>query len=139
MSPFGWAALAALCWGVAPLVEKTGLRTSEPVVGVMIRAIGMLVGLVLLLLVSPRAWERLQEVPIRGWLWLGSGGFLASVIGQIFFYRALKGGEVSRVVPVGAAYPVIAFLLSLWLFREPLTASKALGVGFVVVGAILLR
>jgi transporter family protein len=140
MSAFGWALLAAACWGLAPLLEKAGLRGAiDPVAGVVARTVGVLIGLMLFLPLAPRTWTQARALPPRVWLLLGLGGLLASIIGQICFYRALKTGEVSRVVPVGASYPVIACLLGIFVLREPLTAAKAVGIGLVVAGTLLLR
>jgi len=61
------------------------------------------------------------------------------VIGQLCFYHALKIGEVSRVVPVGASYPVLACILGILFLREPITWEKASGIVLVVIGTFLLR
>jgi bacterial/archaeal transporter family protein len=139
-NPFMWALLAAACWGFAPIFEKTGLQsTKDPAVGVMIRSIGVLLGTLLVAPFFPQLGSKLAEVPMRGWVALILGGILASLVGQLFFYRALKWGEVSRVVPIGASYPLLACILGLLLFKEPLTAGKGLGVVLVMAGIYLLR
>ena len=140
MTPFAWALLAALCWGMAPLFEKAGLQgTRDPAVGVLIRSLGVLTGMLCLLPFISRVGSRLADMPLRSWFYLAMGGILASIVGQIFFYRALKFGEVSRVVPIGASYPVIACLLGLLIWKEPLTLGKTCGVVLVMVGIYLLR
>jgi bacterial/archaeal transporter family protein len=140
LSPFVWALLAALCWGFAPALEKAGLQhAKDPAVGVVVRSIGVLGGLLLLLPFFPKLGQQLSEVPGRSWVFLVLGGILASLMGQLFFYRALKLGEVSRVVPIGASYPLIAFVMGLLIWKEPLTASKSIGVTLVLAGIYLLR
>jgi transporter family protein len=64
---------------------------------------------------------------------------MASIIGQLCFYRALKIGDVSRVVPIGASYPVTACLLGILLLHEPVTLEKGIGILLVVGGTFLLR
>lgn len=64
---------------------------------------------------------------------------MASVVAQMFFYRALKDGEVGKVSSVGGAWPVFAFILSVLIFHEPLTRGKLLGVFLVTMGVILLK
>jgi transporter family protein len=109
-------------------------------VGVLVRTLGVVFGALFLL---PFIWRsvgpRLAELPLRNWFYLCMGGFLASIVGQTFFYRALKFGEISRVVPIGASYPLIAFVLGLVLWKEPFTAGKTLGVVLVMAGLYLLR
>jgi transporter family protein len=96
---------------------------------------GVLVFLPILL----RGSGRFSDVTTRSWIYLCLGGFIASVVGQLCFYRALKIGDVSRVVPVGASYPVTACLLGILLLREPVTAAKSVGILLVVSGTFLLR
>ena len=140
LSAFTWALLASLCWGLAPLFEKAGLKGStDPTVGVFVRSAGVCVGALAFLPLLLRLNGRFSEVPARSWILLGLGGILASLIGQICFYRALKMGDVSRVVPVGASYPVIACLMGVLLLREPVTLEKGIGILLVVGGTFLLR
>ena len=140
MSPYSWAMLAALCWGFAPLFEKAGLKgTSDPSVGVLVRTLGVVAGALCYGPFCSRLTSRLAALPLRQWLFLGIGGLLASIVGQLCFYRALKFGEISRVVPLGAAYPLIACVMGLLFWDEALTASKTLGILFVMAGVYLLK
>ncbi|OGR89109.1 MAG: hypothetical protein A2992_01310 [Elusimicrobia bacterium RIFCSPLOWO2_01_FULL_59_12] len=140
MSWFFNALLAALCWGFAPFFEKAGLRSmQDPMLGVFVRSIGVVAGTLCLLPFFPRAASQLAAIPTRQLVYLLIGGLLASVVGQSFFYRALKHGEVSRAVAVGASYPIVSCLLGLLVLKEPLTAAKALGIALVLIGINLLR
>ncbi|NQV04490.1 MAG: EamA family transporter, partial [Candidatus Omnitrophica bacterium] len=67
------------------------------------------------------------------------GGFMASILGQIFFYNALKAGEASKVVPIAGIYPLVAFFLGVIFLGECFTIVKVCGVIFVVLGLFLLR
>ncbi|MBI1991710.1 MAG: EamA family transporter [Candidatus Omnitrophica bacterium] len=138
MSAFLWALLTAAIWGVVPLLEKLGLGSASPAVGVMVRSFGVVVGMLLFgWLWSP--WSALRSVSWSSILLLGSGGLLASFVGQFAFYHALKSGAISQVTPVAGAYPLVAALLGWWVLREPLTMSRLLGVGLIVAGVFLLR
>ena len=138
MSAFFWALLTAGIWGVVPLMEKMGLGTTSPTGGVMVRSLGVVLGLVLFGWIwSP--WAALRTMTWSSAVLLVSGGLLASFVGQMAFYHALKSGAVSQVTPVAGAYPLVAAILGWWILREPLTVSRALGVVCVVIGVILLR
>jgi bacterial/archaeal transporter family protein len=140
MSAFGWAILAALCWGIAPLFEKFGLQTTnDPQIGVYVRSLGVFAGVLIFMLFTPRVLPRLHEISARTWLFLITGGILASILGQICFYRALKLGEVSRMTPIGASYPVLSFLLGVLLLGESVTTTKLFGIILVTTGVYLLR
>ncbi|MBI2094618.1 MAG: EamA family transporter [Candidatus Omnitrophica bacterium] len=138
MSAFGWAMLAALAWGLAPIVEKAGLRDTGPIAGLFYRCVGVVAGMLILGLFLVRPQEG-RAVGLRSALLLAAGGFLASFLGQICFYHALKGGEVSRMVPISASYPFIAFMLGVLLFHESLTPFKIGGALLIVAGVWLLK
>ncbi len=138
MSAFLWALLTACIWGVVPLMEKIGLGSASPTTGVVVRSLGVVVGLVVMTLIAS-PWGAIRSLSWPAILLLAGGGLLASFVGQMAFYRALKSGALSQVTPVAGAYPLVAALLGWSVLREPLTVSRLLGVGCVVVGVILLR
>lgn len=138
MTALGWAFLAALVWGVVPLVEKWGLAKVEPLPGLFYRCIGVVLGLLLIALFMVKPSEILQ-VDRRSAALLILGGLLASVLAQYFFYSGLKAGEMSRVVVIAASYPLITFALGTWVLGESLTPAKAAGAILIVGGVWLLR
>ena len=139
MSAFLWAVVTACIWGIVPLMEKVGLNGgASPTVGVMVRSLGVIVGMLVFgWLTAP--WQAMRTLRWPSFLLLAAGGLLASFVGQMAFYRALKAGALSQVTPVAGAYPLVAAMLGWWILREPLTWSRVAGVLCVVVGVILLR
>ena len=138
MSAFVWALLTACIWGVVPLMEKVGLGTASPTIGVLVRSLGVVAGLV----IGWGIWSPWAAIRALSWpsiLLLAGGGLLASFGGQLAFYRALKTGALSQVTPVAGIYPLIAALLGWWVLREPMTVPRVLGVILVVLGVSLLR
>ena len=138
MKPWMWAVMAACVWGVAPLVEKTGLKNTAPMVGLFFRSLGVAVGLVFLGLFVVKPQE-IRTVEWRSALLLMAGGFIASIVGQTFFYTGLKTGEISRMVPISGSYPFIAFILGVLIMGESVTALKVAGSLLIVLGVWLLK
>jgi len=138
MTAFFWALLTAGIWGVVPLMEKLGLANVPPTIGLIVRSAGVIIGFVIFSVVwSP--WGAIRMLPWSSIVLLAGGGFLASFVGQLAFYQALKSGAISQLTPVAGAYPLVAALLGWWVLREPITITRALGVGCVVLGVALLR
>jgi len=139
MKPYIWAILTALTWGCVPIIEKIGLTKVTPFVGLFYRCVGVIIGIIILMFFK---WQAIsasfKEVP-QGIFYLILGGFLASVVAQAFFYNALKTGAASKVVPISATYPLIAFVLGLIFLGEKLTMAKAGGMFFVLLGIMLLK
>lgn len=139
MKPFYFAILAAIVWGMAPILEKTGLKNIEPLSGVMVRSAGVIIGAIILAMFNSNIIKSALKADPKAILFLFLGGILASILGQIFFYNALKHGEVSKMVPIAATYPLVSFLLGLLFFGESLTLIKGLGIGFIILGVFLLK
>jgi transporter family protein len=138
MTAFFWALLTAGIWGVVPLMEKLGLANTSPTTGLIVRSVGVVIGFVVFSVVwSP--WGAIRTLHWSSIVLLAGGGFLASFVGQLAFYQALKSGAISQLTPVAGAYPLVAALLGWWVLREPITLTRALGVMCVVLGVALLR
>ena len=65
-------------------------------------------------------------------------GLVGGFLGMLFYYVAVRYEEVSRVVPVTATYPVVAFALGVIFLRESITWPKVLGLVMIVTGLALL-
>ncbi len=139
MKPYYWALLAALAWGFAPLFEKFGLAKMPVFAGLFYRCLGVVAGLMLLLVFRFDEIKYSLSTGGGGWYLLVIGGFLASVVGQIFFYSGLKDGEISQVVTIAACYPLISFVLGVLIFGEAITWGKVGGLAFVILGVLLLK
>ena len=139
MSAFLWAVLTACIWGIVPLMEKTGLGSGvSPIAGVMVRSLGVVIGLIVLSCLGA-PWSALRTMGWPAFFLLAGGGFLASFVGQMAFYQALKSGVLSQVTPVAGAYPLVAALLGWIVLREPLTTPRLVGLALVISGVWLLR
>ena len=139
MKPFYWALLTSAVWGCVPILEKLGLTKTPALAGLFYRSLGVCFGVIVLLFFQ---FNNIRQAYIDSkvsLLYLLVGGFLASILGQVFFYQALKTGQTSTVVPIAASYPVISFILGIIFFGEPLTLAKAGGLAFVIMGVFLLR
>lgn len=138
MNAYTWAIGAALIWGMVPIIEKAGLGSVQPVVGVFFRSLGVVLGLLIMgfFMIEP---AQFRAINVRSMLLLMAGGFLASFVGQLTFYHALKLGEISKVVPISASYPLVTFIIGVLIFRENLSLLRCLGVLSIIAGIWAIR
>jgi len=66
------------------------------------------------------------------------GGAFFTILGMYVYYQALGASEASRVVPLCATYPLVAFVLAVVFLRETFTVEKMAGTVLVVGGVYLL-
>lgn len=139
MNPYIWAIITALVWGAVPIIEKTGLRHLDVWPAMFFRCMGAMIGLFLLPLVKFPDIRQAFAQGAPGWYYCVLGGFMGAVVGNVCYYHALKAGQVSKVVPIAGAFPLISFILGLLFFSETLTPAKTAGVVCIVMGVALLR
>lgn len=70
-------------------------------------------------------------------LWLGVSG-VTTACSWVFYYKAIKLGEVSTVALIDKGSVVVALLLAFWLLNEALTPAKLIGGGLMVAGLIII-
>lgn len=148
MHPILLAVFAGLCWGVGELFTKSVLHTKQvgPITAITVRtAVALPVLLVAWFvarwyLQAPKEQPSLLDADRAVVLKLVCGsGLVAGAAAMIFFYWALSIGEISRIKPVAfAAAPATAVLLGWAVLGEAMDVRKALGVGLILVGVVVL-
>ncbi|MFH1380400.1 MAG: EamA family transporter [bacterium] len=138
MTAFMYAVLTACVWGIVPVIEKIGLGKVDPGIGIFYRGFGVLIGMSFLA-VMYTSKNISFKADLKSIILLVLGGLLASFIGQFFFYRSLKMGEASLVVPVAAMYPLVSFIIAVTALNERITPGKICGMILVIAGVVLLK
>ena len=139
MKSFYLALATAFVWGIVPVIEKIGLSRLSPEAGIFVRCLAVFLGAGALFVFKPHVISELTATPVQYILLIMVGGFTANFLGQLLFYHALKGGDVSRIVPIAGAYPLISFVTGILILGEKLTVGKSLGVGCIMAGIFLLK
>lgn len=137
---FLWAIGGAVIWGFVPMLEKKGITGIDHIyTAVFLRSVGVVIGMILFAIFFPEVVTRSLYGPTLPVVLLIVGGFAGSILGQICNYTALSLGEVSRVSPVIASWPVITFLLGIFLLSETVTVTKVIAMMLISTGIILLK
>jgi len=138
MKPEFYALLTAMAWGIGGYFEKKGLHLGNltPQMGITIRTA---VALVILGIVSYPQWKTLPQAGSKALLMLAiGGGVVAGSLGMLFFYTALNGAPLSRVMPIAFTSPLFGVLMGIMLGGEPLTWKNVAGVLLTIAGIIVL-
>jgi bacterial/archaeal transporter family protein len=148
-----YALIAVLAWGFAPIFDKILRQGLSSWTAVLLRTIVVMV-IIAIVAIKSGALVELREMlahgeaaygegsaPVPAWLIIVAAigsALLAGLIGQVAYYHALGYADASRVVPITAAYPMVAALAAIALFREPITVPKLAGTALIVIGIILV-
>jgi drug/metabolite transporter (DMT)-like permease len=134
-----FGALAAICWGISPILIKAGLtQASLPVLGTLISyvAAGLVMAAGFVTLDVRRDFFGMSGAAAR-WYVL-AGLFVATA--QCLRYLALAQGSVTIVVLLMQAVPIFVIALSFLINRrvESLNRYVVAGGALVTVGAIII-
>jgi transporter family protein len=132
-----YALIVMLCWGLAPIFAKTGLSKLPPLTAVVFRNTFIAVAFLSAFFASGQA-KILFSHDIKSVILILIEASLAGLVGQYFYYKAVKVWEASRVVPIVGSYPLVSFIVAVILLSEKITLTKAIGVVLVVAGVWLL-
>lgn len=138
MESFFLALLTAFIWGFVPFLEKVGLSSVEPTAAYLVRCSGVFLGVVILIAFTPQVPSS-GRMGIKSIFFLVLAGVLAGFVAQVIFYKALKMGEISRIIPITSCYPLFTFFLG-WIFLgEEITVSKIIGMLLILGGILFLK
>ncbi|MFY9568271.1 MAG: DMT family transporter, partial [Acetivibrionales bacterium] len=77
-------------------------------------------------------------IPAGTWWLIGIEALLATLVGDLAYYAALKKGDVSLVTIVMSSSPLITILCSALFLGEHITLMRLIGAVLVIAGIILI-
>lgn len=131
-----FAFVSMLFAGLTSVIAKFGLKNITGDLGVAIRTSAVLV----FVWINALAFGHTKHIPALSkmdLLFLVISG-LTTALSWIFYYKAIKIGEVSVVASIDKASLVVTILLSLWLLKEPFTLKLVIGMALILAGTVVL-
>lgn len=130
-------AFISMCFaGFTSVVAKQGLAGISAELGLTVRTIFVCLFVLIFaaLAVDPVEIKALQKV---NYIWLGLSA-ITTAGSWIFYYKALKIGDVATVALVDKGSVVIAILLAWVLLKEVISVRMVIGAAFIVLGLIII-
>jgi transporter family protein len=122
--------------GFTAVIAKKGLTGISGDLGLTIRTLFVFVFvLVFAVLVVPQKEWTLLKPP--NWYWL-AGSAVTTFLSWMFYYRAIKLGEVSTVALIDKGSVVVSVVMATWLLQESLSVHKVIGAIFIAVGLFVI-
>jgi bacterial/archaeal transporter family protein len=122
--------------GFTSVIAKMGLAGISGELGLTIRTL-----FVSLFVLGFAAFSvSMQELPAVGrmnLLWLGLSG-VTTTISWIFYYKALKVGDVATVALIDKGSVVVAIVLASLLLKEVITLRMMTGAALIVAGLLVI-
>lgn len=126
-----------VCWGVAPVFAKAALKNIDPVAGLALRTI-FAASVVSGWVIVSGSFSSVSRIPAGTWWLIGTEALLATLVGDLAYYAALKKGDVSLVTIIMSSSPLITILCSIAFLGEQITLVRLIGAALVIAGIILI-
>lgn len=108
-----------------PTIAKLGLVGISAELGLTVRTI-LVFGFILIFAAFTVSPSEIGALTAVNYFWLGLSA-LATASSWIFYYRALKDGEVSTIALIDKGSILVAIALAWLILKEPITPRIAFG------------
>lgn len=130
--------LSAIMAALVAVFGKIGLQSVDANAATAIRSIIMAVFLILVVVCQ----GNLSEIPAiiadkKAIIYIALSG-IAGALSWLFYFLALKLGNVSQVAPIDKLSVVIATVIAVTLLGEKISILGGVGVALIALGAILV-
>ncbi|WP_312692586.1 EamA family transporter [Kosakonia sp.] len=133
-----YALLSAVTAALVAIFGKIGLQHLDANTATAIRAVVMALFLVGVVVVQGK-WSLVATVLAdkKALLFVVLSG-VAGALSWLFYFMAIKSGNVSRVAPIDKLSVVFAVILAVVLFGEKVSLVAAAGVALITAGALMV-
>ena len=122
--------------GVTAVLAKCGIRKTDSTVATAIRTIVVLIFAWMMVFVAG-SQDQIQAIDRTTLLFLILSG-LATGASWLCYFKALKIGDINKVVPIDKSSTVLTILLAFLLLGEPIGLFQGIGVALIGVGTFLM-
>jgi transporter family protein len=134
-----WVAYAFISMffaGFTSVIAKMGLAGISAELGLTVRTL-FVCAFVLVFAAWAVPTQEVANITSRNLSWLGLSG-VTTALSWIFYYKALKVGDVATVALIDKGSVVVAMLLAGLVLREVITLRMIAGAGLIVAGLLVI-
>lgn len=131
-----FAILSMVFAGFTSVIAKLGLTGISAELGLTVRTC-FVFGFVLLFALWFVRRAEFAQLTGRNYLWLGLSG-ITTTVSWVFYYKAIKQGEVSTVALIDKGSFLVAVLLAWVILGERVTLRVAAGSLLILLGLLVV-
>ena len=131
-----YAILSAVFASLTAIFSKIGVKEIDSNLATGIRTI-VILDLVWGIVFFTHTYEEIKTLSFKNYFFLVVSG-IATGLSWLFYFKAIQTGDLSKIAPIDKLSVVLTMVLSLIIFKEPITLPLALGGGLVVLGVIVM-
>jgi transporter family protein len=130
-------AFISMCFaGFTAVIAKQGLVGISAELGLTLRTLFVCFFIIVfgLLTITPTEVRSLQRA---NYLWLSLSA-VTTAGSWIFYFKALKIGDIATVALIDKGSVVVSVLLAWWLFKEIITFRMVIGAMLIITGMMVI-
>lgn len=131
------AIFGMVCWGIAPIFAKLALKNVDSVAGLTVRTL-FAASMVMLWSAFSGNFPNIKSIPVNVWLFIAIEAVLATLVGDLAYFAAIKRGEVSLVTIIMSSSPLVTLIFAAIFLGEQITLIKLIGAVMVIIGIIII-
>ncbi len=133
-----YALISAISAAFVTIFAKIGLQKVDSTLATIIRAAIMALFLVVIGFISKKIDSTsISNLGSKDWIYIALSG-IAGATSWLFYFLALKLGSPSKVAAIDRTSIVFIVLISFFFLQESLHLKNFFGLGFLVIGALLM-
>ncbi|RUT66317.1 hypothetical protein CKG00_07825 [Morganella morganii] len=133
-----YALLSAISAAMVAIFGKIGLQHLDANTATAIRAVIMALFLVGVVVVQGKLNLISEIIENRKALFFIALSGIAGALSWLFYFMAIKNGQVSQVAPIDKLSVVFAVIFAVILFGEKISLIAAGGVALITLGALMV-
>lgn len=133
-----YALLSAISAAMVAVFGKMGLQHLDANTATAIRAVIMALFLVGVVVVQGKLNLISEIIENRKALFFIALSGIAGALSWLFYFMAIKNGQVSQVAPIDKLSVVFAVIFAVILFGEKISLIAAGGVALITLGALMV-
>jgi bacterial/archaeal transporter family protein len=122
--------------GFTSVIAKLGLAGISSELGLAVRTCFVFV-FVIVFAVTVVPTKELSALNRSNYLWLALSG-VATAVSWVFYYKAVKEGQVSVVALIDKGSTIVAVVLAALILKEQITTRTVAGAALMVAGLLIL-
>lgn len=127
---------SALFAGLTSILAKCGIKKTDSDVATAVRTIVVLIFSCIMVPITG-SFTAIASVSTKTWIFLILSG-LATGASWLCYFRALKAGDINKVVPIDKSSTVLTILLAFIFLHESISATKLIAVVLIAAGTFLM-
>lgn len=131
-----YALISMLFAGFTSVIAKLGLSGISGDLGLAIRTCFVFV-FVLAFAVLNVPVSQLSALGRSNYVWLGLSG-ATTAVSWVFYYKAIKDGQVSTVALIDKGSMVVSVLLAALILKEHITTRTLAGAALMIAGLLVI-